>query len=274
MSRAQTSYGRFQVPEAPSALLRVHLHKDTPLKTVDHEPKVDVLDQEDLFAQDIHVSQFIPGAKDVDALGSCTANATTSALSNCLSETDFLALIKASSYASTVAAEEWAIKFYHACTDQTGDPSTEWPPTDCGSSGPYVVQECQRMGLVAGDQIATGAQNLVSLMQINGVLAGIPFLAAWEDPNAAGFVDGDGSLATLESQIRQGVAGGHEIYLSAVEKLDLTETGVVLPHSTVIRFRNSWSASWGDHGSGRFHLSTLVALASHCDFRQLTPKAA
>lgn len=74
------AYGRFQVAEAPSALRALHFHTTEKLKTVDHEPKVAVLDQEDLLAQGIRVSQFIQGAKDVDALGSCTAQATVAKL--------------------------------------------------------------------------------------------------------------------------------------------------------------------------------------------------
>lgn len=274
MSRPASSYGRYAAPEAPSSLLRMHFHAGQPLCGVDHEPKLGVLDQEDLFSQGINTAQLIPGARRVDALGSCTANATTVALSNILPEDQFLKLIDGIGYNSVVAAEEWAVGFYHACTSQTADPATEWPPTDCGSSGPYIVAECQRLGLAAGDEIASGAQNIVSLMQSDGLLAGIPFLAAWERPDRSGFVDGDGSLATLEAQIRKGVAGGHEIYLSAVEKLTLTETGLVVPEQTVIRFRNSWGRAWGSSGSGRFHLSTLVALGAHADFRQLQPVAA
>ena len=274
MSRPQTSYGRFQAPESPSSLMRLHFHAGQPLKTADHEPKVAVLDQEDLIAQGIHVSSFIPGAKDVDALGSCTANATTAALSNLLPEENFLHLIEGTDYNSTVAAEEWAIGFYHRCSDQTGDPSQEWPPTDCGSSGPYIVQELQREGLISGDQIAHGAQNIVSLLQSGCIIQGTPWLNAWEQPDPQGFIDGNGSLSTLEAQIRQGVAGGHETVLSAVEKLALSATGKVIAAQTVIRIRNSWTAGWGDHGSCRVHLSTLEAIGSSCDFRQLQPVAA
>jgi hypothetical protein len=263
-----TKFGRYQVAEAPSALMRLHWHTGTELKTVDHEPRVGVLDQEDLLAQGIRVSSFIPGAQDADALGSCTANATTSALSNALPQAEFLKATGAASYADTKSAEEWAIRFYHQCTDQTGDPAQEWPPTDCGSSGPFIVSELQHLGLATADKIAHGADNIVSLMQTDGLLAGIPFLNAWMQPDSAGFVDGDGSPETLRTQIEQGVAGGHEIYLSAVEQV-VMDGRHVDPAKTVLRFRNSWTAGWGDHGSARFHLSTLVALGHYCDFRQL-----
>lgn len=263
-----TKFGRNHAPEAPSSLARLHFHQGSKLTTVDHEPKVDVLDQEDLLKQGIRCSTFIPNAQDADALGSCTANATTSALSNVLAEDEFLKVTGASSYSDVVGAEKFSIRFYHACTDQTGDPSSEWPPTDCGSSGQYIVKELQTLGLAHGDKIAHGADSLVSLMQHDGILAGIPFLQDWMQPDSAGFVDGDGSLGNLQQQIADGVAGGHEIYLSAVEEIAFNGSHVD-PFKTVFRFRNSWGPGWGDHGSARFHLSTLVALGNYADFRQL-----
>jgi len=263
------SYGRYAVPESPARLASLHFHDGGPLHEVTHEPKVAVLDQEDLFAQGIYVSHLVHGATDVDALGDCTANATMAALSNLLPEDEFLHFATAGSYEDTKNAEIGAILFYAECTHQTGTPQTEWPPTDCGSSGPYIVSELERLQLIEGDTLAHGATSLVSLMQRTGVLAGIPYFTAWEQPDAAGFVDGDGSPEALQAAVRSGLAGGHEVYLSAVEKVALTETGVVIPEKTVIRFRNSWSARWGDHGSGRFHLSTLVAIGAYADFRQL-----
>jgi hypothetical protein len=267
-----TKLGRFQVSETLSSLLRRHVWDGvTKLTTVDHEPKVAVLDQEDLHAQGIVCSSFIPGAGNPDALGSCTAQASTAALSNLLDQPTFLALTSASSYADTKSAEIWAIGFYHLCTDETGDPSTEWPPVDCGSSGPYVVQEMQHLNLAAGDTIAHGPQNIVSLMQSDGLLCGSPWFNSFFEPNTIGFIDGNGTESDIQSAINSGVAGGHETYMSAIEALALTETGQVIPERTVIRSRNSWSASFGDHGSFRSHLSTWVALGNYCDFRRLIP---
>jgi hypothetical protein len=263
-----TKFGRYHVPETPSSLAHLHFHKGAPLKEVDHEPKVGVLDQEDLLKQGIRCSTFIPHATDADALGSCTANATTAALSNVLDEADFLKVTGAESYQDVKGAEEFAIRFYHLCTSQTADPATEWPPTDCGSSGPYIVKELQAQGLAHGDRIAHGGQNLVSLLQTDGVLAGIPFLNAWMQPDSQGFVDGDGTAETLREQIAEGVAGGHEIYLSGIPQLAMVG-GRVDPFNTVIKFRNSWSSAWALGGSALFHLSTLVALGSYADFRQL-----
>lgn len=250
-------------------MARLYIHDTQALATVDWEPKIAVLDQEDLHQQGIKVSQLVEGAPDVDALGDCTANATTAALSNLLPQDKFFSLTGCTSYGDTISAEKFAIVFYHSCTDLTGTPAQEWPPNDAGSSGPYIVKELQQQGLVSGDQLASGATNMVSLMQQGGLLAGIPFLNAWESPGPDGFVDGDGSAATLKQQIAEGVAGGHEIFLSAIEKVTLLGPGHVDPNNTVVRFRNSWGAGWADNGSARFHLSTLIAFSSQADFRLL-----
>ena len=73
----------------------------------------------------------------------------------------------------------------------------------------------------SGDLIAHGADNICSLLQTGGLLVGQPFLNAWMTPNAQGFIDGNGSASELEAQIRQGVAGGHETFLSAIEHIAL-----------------------------------------------------
>lgn len=262
-------YGRYQVAEPLSALASLHLHKGQPLKEVDHEPKNAVLDQSDLHAQGILCSTFIPGAGNPDALGSCTRNADTSALSNELPEAEYLKVTGASSYDDTVGLEKFAITTYHGTTDQTGDPSQEWPPTDCGSTGAYVFQYDHAKGWVRSQAIAHGPQNIVSLLQRNGILQGTPFFYSWEEPDARGFVDDDGTPEALQKAIQSGVAGGHETYISAIEKLVLSGTGTVIPEQTILRVRNSWSKSWGDNGSFHIHLSTLAMLGSHCDFRQI-----
>jgi hypothetical protein len=276
MSRP-TQFGRFSAPEPTSALLRFHHHCGGELREVDHEPRIAVLDQEDLLAQGIRCSEFIPGAGDPDALGSCTANTTIECLSNILTTDRFaeaLSTLGAQTthadgvYENTVAAERAAIGFYHRCTDQTASSSTEWPPTDCGSSGPYLFQEARSLGLVASERIAHGAENMVSLLQSGSLLLGLPWLEAWMTPDTNGFIDGDGSLTTLEDQIRGGIAGGHEVTISACEKLKLTVLGTVDAHRTVLRLRNHWTASWGIAGSCYIHLSTLVAFGASIDVRQ------
>jgi len=264
---SKPTYGQFQMPEPFSALARLHRYDGAAkLTTAHHEPKVGVLDQSDLIAQGIDVASFIPGAApSVDALGSCTANATTAALSNILPEDEFLHTAGATSYADVKSAEEFAIRFYHACTDQTGQTAQEWPPTDCGSSGQYIVTECQAQKLASGDKIATTMTDIVSLLQTDGVLIGSPFFYAWEEPAANGFIDNGG----IEAAIRSGVAGGHETYWWGVDTLVMETNGTVNADKTVIIGRNSWSSSWGDAGNYRARLSTFQAIAHNCDWRQL-----
>ena len=268
-----SKFGRYQVPDPPSALMSLHFHHHenaAALREVDHEPQVAVLDQEDLIKQGIDVAALIAGApQGVDELGSCTANANVAHASSILPQAVWQTFTGARSYDDVVGAEQGAIRFYHACTDQTGNPAQEWPPTDCGSSGPFVYSEMVALGLVKAQKIAHGADNLVSLLQSGSVLIGQPFLNAWMTPGADAMIDGNGSVSTLEDQIRQGVAGGHETVISAVEKLVLLRTGHVDATKTIIRLRNSWTKGWGDHGSYRAHLSTFaVYLGSQCDFRQ------
>lgn len=271
-------YGRFQAPEPPSNLALLHFHDGvTALKTVDHEPKVGILDQSDLIRQGINTSVLIPGAKTVDALGSCTANTFIEAASNILDETAFAATVgrlasrypESDPYTDVVVAEEAAIGFYALCTHQTGDPSTEWPPTDCGSSGPYIASEAIKQRVSSKQAIAHSPESIVSLLQSDGVLWGTPFFYAWEQPGPNGMIDGNGTVADMRAAIASGLAGGHEIYISAVEKVSFLASGQVNPAKTILRFRNHWTKTWGDHGSGRVHLSTLAMLGSHCDYRQL-----
>jgi hypothetical protein len=264
-------FGWYKVPEPVENMGLFHLHDGvTPLKVVDHEPKNAVLDQENLVEQGIDVTQFIPGCtENVDALGSCTENAMTSALSNVLTEAEYFKFTGAKSYQDTKALEISAITNYHRVTDLTKDPSSEWPPTDCGSSGPFIVQLAQSQGIVKSQKIAHSVQSLCSLLQSGGVLTGKPFLNVWMEPNAAGFVDGNGSYATIQEQIQQGIAGGHETYISAIVKIVLDHAGNVVPEKTVLRERNSWTKSWGDQGSFLIHLSTYEVLMQYVDLRQI-----
>jgi hypothetical protein len=270
--------GRIQVPEPLENLLHTHTRDyGAPLKEVSHPPRVGVLDQSDLTAQGIDVADIVPGATPgTDALGSCTANATTAKLSSFLPLTAFIGYLHQFSgctiapdtaLTDVVNAEKAAIGFYHYCTDQTGDQSQEWPPTDCGSSGVYIVQALQKLDLVSHALIASGADNIVSLLQQGSLIVGQPFLYAWEEPASNGMVDGDGSSATLHEQLKEGVAGGHETELYAIEKLTLLPSGHVDPFNTILRLRNSWSGSWGDAGDYLIHLSTFVSFGGQCDFR-------
>lgn len=260
-----TKFGRYAVAE-PMRFNLMHFHRGEKLTEVDHEPPVPPLDQEDLLKQGIDTSALIHGAQQVDALGSCTAQATTVSLAERYKAVK--GELPKGITGDAVNDEKYAIVFYHDCTDQTGDPSQEWPPTDCGSTGLYCCHELQKQRLIDNYLTASGAQNIVSLLQGGTVIQGTPFFNAWMEPDTNAFVDGDGSQEALDQAIRSGVAGGHETCISAVEKLVLTGTGAVVPEKSTVRVRNSWSASWGDTGSFRLHLSTLQMLGSNCDFKQ------
>jgi hypothetical protein len=244
-----------------------------PIVPITHDLTVPVLDQEDLFEQGINTAQLVPGAARVDALGSCVANASTAALSAGLTPAQVDAKLPKGAPVLTgdpVEDEKFAIVLYHNLTDQTGQADTEWPPQDCGSSGLAACQFLEKQGLITGWHVAHGAENILSLMQTAPLITGQPWLNAWMDPDPAGFIDGDGSLGTLAEDIEDGVAGGHETCWFGIESVGYTADGGIDPHGTVIRFRNSWSSSWGDHGTGLVHLSTFVALGHWCDFRAFT----
>lgn len=272
-------YGRVQVAEPPSNLACLHIHDGvSPLGTASHPPQIGVLDQSDLVEQGIHTDQLIPGARRVDALGSCVYNTFIEAASRILSPADFAAFVNrlilghghvAQSLVDVVSGEKAAIVLYHVGTDQTGDPASEWPPTDCGSSGLYAVQEAIKQGVCTGQRIAHSITDVLSLLQADGVMMGSPWFYAWEEPDAQGFIDGNGTPADLQSAIASGVAGGHETYLWAIEQIRFLATGAVDLANTILTGRNHWKESWGAAGNYRVHASTLAWLGSHNDYRQL-----
>jgi hypothetical protein len=181
-SVSHTKFGRYHVAE-PLHLATLHLHRGGELVEVDHEPPVPVLDQEDLLEQGIHTSQLVVGAKDVDALGSCTCNAGTVSLIERLTKKDTRTLGDFGlSLTDAVANEEFAIQLYHSVTYQTGDPATEWPPTDCGSTGLYVCRELEHQGLISGHKTAHDVTSMVSLLQDGTVIVGLPWFNAWMTP--------------------------------------------------------------------------------------------
>lgn len=275
------AYGRVQVAEPPSNLKSLHIHDGvTPLKVVSHVPPIEVLDQSDLIEQGIFTDKLIPGAARVDSLGSCTANTFIEAASRHLTLEAFIDLIEkltgirqtpVNVYTDTVVLEKAAIVFYHMCTDQTGDSGSEWPPTDCGSSGPFIVELAIKLGVCTGQHICAASQ-LVSLLQNGVAMMGSPWFYSWEQTDTGGYIDGDGSPAALRTAIASGVAGGHETLLFGVTDLSFDLHGNINPLETVLEGRNHWKvngAPWGVGGNYKVHLSTLMALGSHCDFRQL-----
>lgn len=278
-----TKFGRVQsVP--PMRLDRLHVHDGSQLREVEHHIPIPVLNQEDLFAQGIDTSALVPGAQQVDALGSCTCNAGTAHLAERLataghelgsmslswkhgSGTPEIAL----SGTDAKADEEFAILLYHAVTDQTGDPASEWPPTDCGSSGYYVCTQLERMKAASTYKSASGVLGALSLLQAGTVMQGAPWFNAWFTPDPRGFIDGDGSYDAFQAAVASGVAGGHETLQRGIPQLAQLANGTVDLQHTVIKVRNSWSASFNGALAGDYliHASTLDYLSQYADFKQI-----
>jgi hypothetical protein len=273
-----SKFGRTQSPPPPHPW-RLHLPAAEPLKEVAWTVPVPVLDQEDLGAQGVDVSQLVAGAQKVDALGSCTCNAGTGHLAERWTAAGKdLAAISLGSAApehvglsgSAAGDEEFAIVLYHLVTGQTGNPASEWPPTDTGSSGYYVCQELERLKLARSYKTASGVTGALSLLQSGTVMIGMPWYQAWFQPDSQGFVDGDGSAAALSAALASGVAGGHETLMTGIPQLALTSAGTVDLQNTVVEIRNSWSPQWGPLGGAfRLHASTLGYLGAYVDYKAL-----
>lgn len=282
-----TKFGRIASP-APMQLHRLHVAAPPEtLKEVSWTVPIPVLDQEDLFKQGIDTSQVVPGAMKVDALGSCTCNAGTAHLAErwAAAGKDLTgvkiqgaasraagpgaAAVIALSETNAVEDEEFAIMLYHLVTDQTGDPASEWPPADTGSSGYYVCTELEKQGLARTYKTASGVLGALSLLQSGTVMQGSPWFNSWFQADVQGFVDGDGSAEALEAALESGVAGGHETLQTGIPQLALTSSGHVDLQNTVIEVRNSWSAAFGLAGSYKLHASTLDYLAAYVDYKAI-----
>lgn len=273
-----TKFGQFAVAE-PLRFDLLEFHDGSPLKEVQYDIPIPVLDQEDLQAQGIEVSTLVSGAQNVDALGSCTCNSGTAHLAErWVAAGKDLATIKLTGGAAgpmnlsatdSRVDEEFAIVLYHVVTDQTGTPSQEWPPTDCGSNGLYVCQELITQGLAASYKSAANVTAALTLLQTGTVMQGGPWFNSWMTPDANGFVDGDGSIASIKAAIKSGVAGGHETLQHGIPQMAQAADGSVDLANTVIRVRNSWSAKFGIGGDYLLHASTLSYLARYYDFKSI-----
>jgi hypothetical protein len=269
-----TKFGQFAVAE-PLRFDLLAFHDDTPLKEVEHDIPIPVLDQEDLHQQGIDVTKLVPGAADTDALGSCTCNTGTAHIAERwaaagkdlggLKLTGGTGAITMSATNGT-ADEEFAILLYHLVTDQTGVPSQEWPPTDCGSNGLYVCQELIAQGFAVSYKSASNVTADIALLQSGSVMQGGPWFS-WMKPDSNGFVDGDGSYEAMRAAVNSGVAGGHETLQHGIPQLGLASDGSVDLANTVIKVRNSWSTQFGLNGDYLLHASTLNYLLKYYDFK-------
>ncbi|MGW2739135.1 hypothetical protein ACWC4D_33660 [Streptomyces sp. NPDC001288] len=230
------------------------------LKPVDWEPPVPVLNQQDLLAQGIRTSQLFEGVEDVDALGSCTGNSGTELIS-VLHDAKTL---KAAGLDVTdaVAAEKWAIGLYSDASHRDEWLEDSWPTVDCGSSGLGIAKALRSRGLV--DQYGTATTGLEMCRDLlNGPgLAGMPWHQAWFEP-----VGSSALLDDIPNWEKSPIAGGHELCITAIEKVRTTATGRLDYKNTVIRLRNHWG-SWGDNGSFRMSLDIYRRIRSQFDFLQ------
>lgn len=224
-------------------------------------PKIPVLNQQALLSQGIHTSRRYPSVGDVDALGSCTGNAATAAVSIIH---DAAALEAADLMTDDAAtAEWWAIGLYADATRHDQWQEQTWPAVDCGSSGLGVAKALHSRGLIDSYRHATTAEELCTLLQTGPVLAGLPWYDAWFDP--------PGRTALLDDIPRwqdSPLAGGHEVCITALEHLTYTVDGGLDYAHTILRARNSWSKAWGDHGEFRFSLALYQAERSQIDLVQ------
>jgi hypothetical protein len=269
----RTKFGQVAVAETMRFDL-LEIHDGGKLAEVLHDIPIPVLDQEDLHKQGINVTTLVSGAQDVDALGSCTCNAGTAHIAErWVAAGKNLADLKLNGGAMGLSAtdakmdEEFAIVLYHLTTDQTGIPSEEWPPTDCGSNGLYVCQELISQGLASSYKAAPNVTGALSLLQTGTVMQGGPWFNSWMTPDANGFVDGDGSYAAVQAAMHSGVAGGHETLQRGIPQLAQAANGHVDLANTVIQVRNSWSEQFGKDGDYLLHASTLNYLSRYYDYK-------
>lgn len=271
-----TKFGQVSVAE-PLRFDMLVMHDGGKLSEVDHAVPIPVLDQEDLHKQGIDVTKLVPGAQEVDALGSCTCNTGTAHIAErWVAAGKDLAKLQlntgvngqiALSGSDAMTDEEFAIVLYHLVTDQTGNPSQEWPPTDCGSNGLYVCQELISQGMATSYKSAANVTGALTLLQNGTVMQGGPWFNSWMHPDANGFVDGDGSRTAVQAAVKSGVAGGHETLQRGIPQIAQNADGSVDLHNTVIKVRNSWSTQFGLDGDYLLHASTLNYLARYYDYK-------
>lgn len=253
------SLGRHRVLDPRSLAYRRPYTGET-IRTVEWAPRVPVLDQQDLVKQGIRTSEMFDGVADVDALGSCTANAATALLSVLLTHDECM---KAGlDTTDAAAAERFAIGLYADATKADEWLDYTWPRDDCGSSGLGVAKALRRRGLIDQYGHAKTAEELCALLQTGPVLMGLPWHEAFFSPVS--------SLALLDEipgWEQSPVAGGHEVLITALESVAEVEGEFSYEH-TVIRCRNSWASGWGDNGSFRMSLAVYQRLRSDIDLIQ------
>ncbi|MEU6054242.1 hypothetical protein ABZ829_27950 [Streptomyces xanthochromogenes] len=252
--------GRHHVLD-PRSLAYVRPYAGQPLTTAEWEPKIPVLDQQDLLAQGIDTDTLFPGVGTVDALGSCTGNAGTAVVSALLTKDE--ATAAGLDTDDPVAAEEWAIRLYADATRADTWHGHQWPKEDCGSSGLGVAKVLKARGLADQYGHATTAEQFAVLLQYGMVLMGMPWPRAFFEPTTKTAV-----LDAIPGWQDSPIDGGHEVAVTALEAITFTRAGRLDTARTILRVRNSWSKSWGDDGCFRMSLALYEALRSQIDLIQ------
>ncbi|KPC73469.1 hypothetical protein ADL27_52090 [Streptomyces sp. NRRL F-6602] len=245
----------------PRSLAYRRRYTGDPIHPTEWAPKVPVLDQQNLLAQGIRTSELADGTDDVDALGSCTGNAATAAVS-VLHTADVLAAAGLDA-TDPVAAERWAIALYSDATHRDEWLDDAWPAVDCGSSGLGAAKALRARGLIDQYGHATTAEELCMLLQTGPVLMGMPWHEAWFAP-AGQYAVLDDTPDWQDSP----VVGGHEVCITALEHVTYLPDGGLDYRRTVLRAQNSWSRTWADNGSFRLSLALYASIRSQVDLIQ------
>lgn len=231
------------------------------IKTAEWTPKVPVLDQEDLLAQDIHTSEMFHGVEDVDALGSCTGNSGTELVS-ILHDADTLKTAGLD-VTDPVAAEKWAIGLYSDGTHRDEWNDAAYPSQDCGSSGLGIAKALRSRGLIDEYRHATTARQFARDLGQGPFLMGTVWYQAWFEP-----VTKSALLDDIKNWEKSPVAGGHELCVTALEDVVFDSSGSLDLQRTVIRLRNHWTRSWGDEGECRMSLALYQKVRQSVDLIQ------
>ncbi|MFD7867305.1 hypothetical protein [Streptomyces sp. NPDC059783] len=255
----QPGLGRHLVLDSRSLAYRRPYTGD-PIKPIEWAPRVPVLNQQTLLAQGIRTSELFDGVEDLDALGSCTANAATVCLS--VLRTAAECADAGLDVSDPAGAEQWAIGLYADATTRDEWNDYTWPSQDCGSSGLGVTKALKARGLIDQYGHATTAEELCTLLQTGPVLMGMPWHDAWFDPGT-----GPALLDDVTGWEQSPVVGGHEVCITALESVS-TYDGRLGYENTILRVQNSWSASWGDAGTFRMSLALYQQLRDEIDLIQ------
>lgn len=236
-------------------------YRGEPIKPAEWAPKVPVLNQQDLLAQGIRISEMFPGMDDVDALSSCTGNAGTTLVS-ILHDADDLAAAGLD-VTDPAAAERWGIGLYSDGTHRDQWHDVAFPAVDCGGSGLGIAKALRHRGLADQYGHATSAHQLCRDLGYGPFLLGTAWPRAWFEP-----VGRSALLDDIPNWQDSPIDGGHEVCVVALEDVVYDSSGDLDFKRTILRIRNSWSRSWGDEGEFRMSLALYQALRSEIDLVQ------